>query len=68
VALANLVAWPIAFFVMNRWLQNFVYRIGLNWFVFVLASLITLFIAWFSTSFQAYKAARTDPVSALKYE
>jgi putative ABC transport system permease protein len=68
VALANLVAWPVAFFIMNGWLQNFAYRIGLNWFVFVLAGLITLFIAWFSTSFQAYKAARTDPVSALKYE
>jgi len=68
VALANLVAWPIAFFAMNRWLQNFAYRIGLNWFFFVLAGLITLFIAWFSTSFQAYKAAHTDPVSALKYE
>jgi putative ABC transport system permease protein len=49
-------------------LQNFAYRIGLNWFLFVLAGMITLFIAWFSTSFQAYKAARTDPVSALKYE
>lgn len=68
VALANLVAWPVAYFAMNRWLQNFSYRIGLSWFFFVLAGLITLFIAWFSTSFQAYKAANTDPVSALKYE
>jgi putative ABC transport system permease protein len=68
VALANLVAWPVAFFVMNNWLQNFSYRIGLNWLFFVLAGLITLFIAWFSTSFQAFKAANTDPVSALKHE
>jgi len=68
VALANLVAWPVAFFAMKRWLQNFSYRIDLSWFFFILAGLITLFIAWFSTSFQAYKAANTDPVSALKYE
>jgi putative ABC transport system permease protein len=68
VALANLVAWPVAFFAMKSWLQNFSYRIGLSWLFFVLAGLITLFIAWFSTSFQAYKAANTDPVSSLKHE
>jgi putative ABC transport system permease protein len=68
VALANLVAWPVAFFAMNSWLENFSTRIGLNLFFFALAGLITLFIAWFSTSFQAYKAANTDPVSALKHE
>jgi putative ABC transport system permease protein len=68
VALANLVAWPLAFFAMNNWLQNFSYRIGLSWLFFVLAGLITLFIAWFSTGFQAYKAANTDPVTALKHE
>jgi putative ABC transport system permease protein len=68
VALANLVAWPLAFFAMNKWLQNFSYRIGLNWLFFLLAGLVTLFIAWFSTSFQAYKAANTDPVTALKHE
>jgi putative ABC transport system permease protein len=68
VALANLVAWPVAFFAMNSWLQSFSYRIGVSWFVFLLAGLITLFIAWFATSFQAYKAANTDPVSALKHE
>ena len=68
VALANLVAWPIAFFAMNSWLENFAYRIGLSWFFFVFAGLLTLFIAWFSTSFQAYKAANTDPVFALKHE
>ena len=68
VALANLVAWPLAFFAMNNWLQNFSYRIGLSWLFFAMAGLVTLFIAWFSTSFQAFKAASTDPVSALKHE
>ncbi len=68
VALANLVAWPVAYYAMHKWLESFTYRIGLDWFFFVLAGLITLFIAWFSTSFQAYKAANTDPVRALKHE
>lgn len=68
VALANLVAWPIAFFAMNSWLENFAYRISLGWIFFVFAGTLTLFIAWFSTSFQAYKAANTDPVLALKHE
>jgi putative ABC transport system permease protein len=68
VALANLVAWPVAFFAMKGWLENFAFRISLSWLFFVFAGLITLFIAWFSTSFQAYKAANTDPVRALKHE
>jgi putative ABC transport system permease protein len=68
VALANLVAWPVAFFVMNRWLENFPTRISFSWLFFILAGLVTLSIAWFSTSFQAYKAANTDPVTALKHE
>lgn len=68
VALANLAAWPLAYFAMNSWLQNFSTRIGLSWFFFVVAGLVTLLIAWFSTSFQAFKAASTDPVTALKHE
>jgi putative ABC transport system permease protein len=68
VALANLVAWPIAYYAMSNWLGNFPTRIGLNWLFFVMAGLVTLFIAWFATSFQAYKAANTDPVTALKHE
>jgi putative ABC transport system permease protein len=68
VALANLVAWPVAYYAMHKWLESFSYRIGISWFFFVLAGLMTLFIAWFSTSFQAYKAANTDPVTALKHE
>ncbi len=68
VALANLVAWPVAYLVMNAWLQNFAYRVGLSWLFFAAAGTITLAIAWLSMSFQAYKAANTDPVKALKYE
>jgi len=68
VVLANLVAWPVAYFAMKGWLQNFTFRIGLGWIFFVVAGAMTLSIAWLSMSFQAYKAANTDPVQALKYE
>ncbi len=68
VLLANLAAWPVAYFAMKGWLQNFTFRIGLGWMIFVIAAAITLCIAWLSMSFQAYKAANTDPIRALKYE
>ncbi len=68
VALANLIAWPVAYFVMKSWLQNFAYRVELNWPAFAIAGLLTLGVAWLSMSFQAYRAANTDPVKALKYE
>ncbi|MBN1273474.1 MAG: ABC transporter permease [Candidatus Aminicenantes bacterium] len=68
VALANLVAWPAAYFIMRSWLNSFAYRIGISWLFFIAAAVMTLLIAWFSMSFQAYRAANTDPVKALKYE
>jgi putative ABC transport system permease protein len=68
VALANVIAWPVAYFAMRSWLQGFTYRVEMGWLIFVTAGLITLAIAWFSMSFQAYRAANTDPVKALKYE
>jgi putative ABC transport system permease protein len=68
VVIANLIAWPVSFFVMNKWLQNFAYRIELNWIVFVLSGLIALAIAIVTVSLQAVKAALTNPVNSLKYE
>ncbi|MFC2103884.1 ABC transporter permease [Bacteroidota bacterium] len=68
VLLTNILAWPIAYFVMKNWLQNYPYRVDINWGYFVLASLISLFIAWVTISFQAIKAARMNPVDAIRYE
>jgi putative ABC transport system permease protein len=53
---------------MNKWLQNFAYRIGLGWWVFALAGSIALFIALLTVSFQSYRAAGKNPVDALRYE
>lgn len=68
VMIANLVAWPIAWYAMRLWLQNFAYRIELNFWHLLLAGSVALLIAIASVSSQAIKAALADPVKALRYE
>jgi len=68
VLAANLLAWPAAYFAMNKWLQAFAYRIDLGWWIFALAGGVALFIALLTVSTQAIKAALTNPVEALRYE
>ena len=68
VLIANVIAWPIAWFVMNKWLQNFTYRIDLTIWPFLLSGLAALFIALLTVSWQAVRAATANPVEALKYE
>ena len=63
-----IIASPIAYFAMDRWLDEFAYRIDLDIWTFLLAGLITLFIALVTVSYQAIKAALANPVEALKYE
>jgi putative ABC transport system permease protein len=68
VLLANLVAWPIAWYAMNKWLQNFAYRTALGWWIFALAGGLALLIALLTVSTQAIRAALANPVEALRYE
>jgi len=68
VLIANLLAWPVAYFAMNKWLQDFAYRINLSWWMFALAGGLALLIALLTVSFQAIKAALANPVEALRYE
>lgn len=68
VLMANLITWPIAYFVMNRWLQNFVYRINLGLDVFIASALLTLFTAMITVVFRAVRAASADPIEPLRYE
>ena len=68
VGLANLIAWPIAYYAMNRWLQDFAYRIDLEIWAFVLSGFLALLISLTTVSYQAWKVARTNPVDALRYE
>ena len=68
ILLANIVACPIAYYFMNKWLQDFAYRIDISWWIFVLSGGITLVIALLTVSYQAIKAATRNPVESLRYE
>jgi len=70
VLLANIIAWPVAWFVMDLWLENFAYAINWQEFFWILplASIMSFIIALLTVSSQALRAATTDPVKALKYE
>jgi putative ABC transport system permease protein len=68
VLVAIAVATPLAYFAMNRWLQDFAYRINISWWVFALAGGMALVIALLTVSTQAIKAALANPVDSLRYE
>ncbi len=68
VVIAFVIACPIAYYVMNKWLENFAYKTTLSWWVFALAGLLALGIALLTLSWQSWKVARKNPVEALRYE
>jgi putative ABC transport system permease protein len=68
VILANFIAWPVAWYAMNKWLQNFAYRINIGLWTFCLAGALALGIALTTVSFRALRAATANPVDALHYE
>jgi putative ABC transport system permease protein len=68
VLLANVIAWPLAYYIMSRWLKNFAYRTDINILIFVLSGLLVLAIALLTVSFQSIRAAHANPVDSLRYE
>jgi putative ABC transport system permease protein len=68
ILFANILAVPIAYYYMNIWLQDFAYRIDLNVGYFIISALLAFVIAIFTVGFQAIRAARANPIEALKYE
>jgi putative ABC transport system permease protein len=68
ILLANLLAWPIAYFVMTKWLQDFAYKIGIGPLVFLMSAGLTLIIAVLTVSYHSLKAAVANPVDSLRYE
>ncbi len=68
IAVANVIAWPVAFWVMKGWLKDFSYRVSLSVWLFVGAGLLTLAIALLTVSYQAVRAALADPANSLRYE
>ena len=68
VLIAFVVAAPVAYLAMNRWLDDFAYRMDISWPIFAIAGLSALLIALVTISSQAIRAALTDPVESLRYE
>jgi putative ABC transport system permease protein len=68
VLVANVIAWPAAYFIMRKWLQSYAYRADLGYFAFIGAMLLALFVAILSVGYQAIRAARANPANSLRYE
>jgi len=68
VAIAFIIAVPIAYYAMSKWLENFAYKTTLSWWIFALAGLLALGIALVTVSWQSWRAATRNPVEALRYE
>jgi len=68
VGIASVIAFPLAYWMMHKWLQDFAYRISVSWWIFIAAGLLALVIAMLTVSFQAIKAAIMNPVKSLRTE
>ena len=68
ILISSILACPLAWFAMKKWLENFAYRTSLSWWMFVLASVLALVVAWLVVSLQTFRAARKNPAESLKYE
>lgn len=68
IIIANLIAWPAAYYIMNKWLEDFAYRIEISFWTFIAAGLAALLIAFITVGYQALKAAIANPVNSLRYE
>jgi hypothetical protein len=66
--MANLIAWPAAYIIMNRWLQNFAYRTQIHFWILVVAGIAALIISLVTVGLQAFAAARSNPVKSLRTE
>jgi len=66
VLVANIIAWPVAYYFMNRWLRTFAYHVDFNVWIFIFSGLSALLIAWITVSYQSIKIARSNPVTSLR--
>jgi putative ABC transport system permease protein len=68
IILSIVLASPLAYLAMNKWLDSFVYKTGLSWWIFAVAGLMALFIAFLTVSIQTWRTSRMNPIKALRYE
>jgi putative ABC transport system permease protein len=66
--IANLFAWPAAWFVMSKWLDSFAYHIDMNLLIYLAAAIVAVLVALVTVSAQTIKAAMTNPSNTLRYE
>jgi putative ABC transport system permease protein len=65
---ANIIACPIAYYLMNKWLEDFAYRTSFGLWIFIISSISGFLVAFITISYQSIKTAQINPVNALKYE
>ena len=68
ILIANLISWPLAYMVIKKWLENFSKHIDMQWYLFLVSALVTIFITIMITSIHAYRASRMNPADTLKCE
>jgi putative ABC transport system permease protein len=68
VLFANLIAWPVVYFLMREWLNNYEYRVDINPLVFIACGLVAIGLAWVTVGWRVYRVARVSPIRALRYE
>jgi len=68
VIIGNILAWPLAYYAMNKWLETFAYHTNLKWWMFALGALLSVFVVLITISYQSYKAATKNPANSLRYE
>ena len=68
VTLANIIAWPVAWYMSSKWLQDFAYRTSMSVWIFLFAGLLALAISLITISYQSIKAAMANPIDSLRYE
>ncbi len=68
ILIASVIACPVSYYLMHKWLQNFAYRTGISWWIFALTILLSCLVALATIGYQAYKAASTNPVDTLRAE
>ena len=68
VLIASIIAFPVAWYAVSHWLQDFAYRVNIHWWVFILSAILAMVVALATVSFQAIKAALANPVKSLRSE
>jgi putative ABC transport system permease protein len=68
VFIASIISIPVTFYFMKKWLNNFAYKVDINWWVFIIAFIFAMLIVLLTVLFHSYKASRINPVDAMRYE